>query len=296
MQFIPSTWSVVGVDADGDGKRNPQDVDDAALATAVYLCSGDDDLGSTPGQRAAVYRYNHSQSYVDLVLSIMAAYLDGEFTSVPNGVTSAGYVVPQATPTGGAKPHKGNKKHDKGDQPKGDQPTDDESDATTPTPTPTKKPTQQPSSDPTTVPTRGPEAPAADADAAAPAVDLDHRRSTSCSPRSRPGRSACSTATSTTSSRTTTRTTSACTRTPTDRSSLVEEARYAAPVVEEGTPAAPAVEEGALAPVSKPPQRTQRADRGPRVRSGLVADRRYAGYGGLGSTPPPGFPAARPGG
>ena len=62
MQFIPSTWSVVGVDADGDAQRNPQDVDDAALATAVYLCSGADDLSGTPGQRAAVYRYNHSKS------------------------------------------------------------------------------------------------------------------------------------------------------------------------------------------------------------------------------------------
>ncbi len=40
MQFIPSTWSVVGVDGDNDGKRNPQDIDDAALASAVYLCSG----------------------------------------------------------------------------------------------------------------------------------------------------------------------------------------------------------------------------------------------------------------
>ena len=49
MQFIPSTWSVVGVDGDGDGKRNPQDIDDAALATAVYLCSGDDDLGTDAG-------------------------------------------------------------------------------------------------------------------------------------------------------------------------------------------------------------------------------------------------------
>ncbi|MGZ5399673.1 MAG: lytic transglycosylase domain-containing protein, partial [Nocardioides sp.] len=29
MQFIPSTWSVVGVDGDNDGKRNPQDIDDA---------------------------------------------------------------------------------------------------------------------------------------------------------------------------------------------------------------------------------------------------------------------------
>ncbi|MGZ5405974.1 MAG: lytic murein transglycosylase, partial [Nocardioides sp.] len=43
MQFIPSTWSVVGVDGDNDGKRNPQDIDDAALASAVYLCSGKDD-------------------------------------------------------------------------------------------------------------------------------------------------------------------------------------------------------------------------------------------------------------
>ncbi len=107
MQFIPSTWSVVGVDADGDGERNPQDIDDAALATAVYLCSGSDDLSAPAGQRAAVYRYNHSSAYVDLVLSIMNAYLDGEFTSVPNGTTSAGYLVPAP-----AQPDKrGPKKH-----------------------------------------------------------------------------------------------------------------------------------------------------------------------------------------
>jgi membrane-bound lytic murein transglycosylase B len=98
MQFIPSTWRVVGVDADGDGERNPQDIDDAALASAVYLCSGDDDLSTEAGQRASVYRYNHSKSYVDLVLSIMNAYMEGDFTSVPNGTTSAGYFVPSPTP------------------------------------------------------------------------------------------------------------------------------------------------------------------------------------------------------
>ncbi len=95
MQFIPSTWSVVGVDADGDGQRDPQDIDDAALATAVYLCSGDDDLSGTAGQRAAVYRYNHSQAYVDLVLSIMEAYLDGDFTAIPNNTSAAGLLVPE---------------------------------------------------------------------------------------------------------------------------------------------------------------------------------------------------------
>lgn len=106
MQFIPSTWSVVGVDADGDAQRNPQDINDAALATAVYLCSGNDDLSTAQGQRAAVYRYNHSASYVDLVLSIMTAYLDGDFMAVPNGTTSAGYFVPDtSTPSHPVKQH-----------------------------------------------------------------------------------------------------------------------------------------------------------------------------------------------
>jgi membrane-bound lytic murein transglycosylase B len=88
MQFIPATWSVVGVDGDGDGKRDPQDIDDAALATAVYLCSGDEDLSGTKGQQAAVYRYNHSREYVNLVLSIMRAYAEGDYSSVPT--SSAG--------------------------------------------------------------------------------------------------------------------------------------------------------------------------------------------------------------
>ena len=95
MQFIPSTWSVVGVDADNDGQRNPQDIDDAALATAVYLCSGDNDLSTVSGQRASVYRYNHSTSYVNLVLRIMDNYLAGDFMSVPDGTTAAGYLVPE---------------------------------------------------------------------------------------------------------------------------------------------------------------------------------------------------------
>ena len=98
MQFIPSTWSVVGVDGDNDGQRNPQDIDDAALASAVYLCSGDDDLSTDAGRRAAVFRYNHSQDYVDLVLSFMDAYLDGDFTSVPNGTSTSGYFVPSPEP------------------------------------------------------------------------------------------------------------------------------------------------------------------------------------------------------
>lgn len=85
MQFIPSTWSSVKVDADSDGQRNPQDIDDAALASGVYLCSGSDDVSTRAGQESAVFRYNHSREYVDLVLRIMEAYSQGEYTSVPSG-------------------------------------------------------------------------------------------------------------------------------------------------------------------------------------------------------------------
>jgi membrane-bound lytic murein transglycosylase B len=94
MQFIPSTWSVVGVDGDGDGKRNPQDIDDAALATAVYLCSGDEDLSKRAGQESAVYRYNHSNEYVDLVLSIMETYASGDYSAVPTSSSGSTTFTP----------------------------------------------------------------------------------------------------------------------------------------------------------------------------------------------------------
>ena len=97
MQFIPSTWSVVGVDADGDGERNPQDINDAALAAAVYLCSGSDDLSTTAGQERAVFRYNHSQSYVDTVLGVANAYLAGDYSSVPNYTVPAAFLAPSTT-------------------------------------------------------------------------------------------------------------------------------------------------------------------------------------------------------
>ena len=99
MQFIPSTWSSVKVDADGDGQRNPQDIDDAALATGVYLCSGSDDLGTRAGQQAAVFRYNHSQAYVDLVLRIMEAYSQGDYTAIPSGTYGGTVFSPSAAST-----------------------------------------------------------------------------------------------------------------------------------------------------------------------------------------------------
>ena len=74
MQFIPSTWSSVGVDADGDGKADPNNINDAALGAAVYLCVGGHDLRTDIGARAALMSYNRSTTYADQVLAIARSY------------------------------------------------------------------------------------------------------------------------------------------------------------------------------------------------------------------------------
>ena len=82
MQFIPSTWRFAGVDADGDGVKNPQDMADAASATAVYLCSGPGDVRVPDELRSAILRYNASDSYVRTVTAIAEAYREG-VTALP---------------------------------------------------------------------------------------------------------------------------------------------------------------------------------------------------------------------
>jgi len=82
MQFLPGTWRAVGTDADGDRLKNPQDIADAATAAAIYLCSGHADLSGPAGLRAAIMRYNASDSYVRTVTAIADAYRRG-VTALP---------------------------------------------------------------------------------------------------------------------------------------------------------------------------------------------------------------------
>jgi len=84
MQFIPSTWKSVAVDGDGDGTKNPQDIDDAATAAGVYLCAGPGDLSKDADARKAVKRYNHSDAYVDLVMQISSQYASGAYVESPD--------------------------------------------------------------------------------------------------------------------------------------------------------------------------------------------------------------------
>ena len=74
FQILPATWAQVRVDADLDGRRDPNDVDDAALAAAVFLCSGRGDLATRHGQRLAVRRYNPDGGYSRLVMDVMTGY------------------------------------------------------------------------------------------------------------------------------------------------------------------------------------------------------------------------------
>ncbi|MGZ4623296.1 MAG: lytic murein transglycosylase [Blastococcus sp.] len=74
MQFIPSTWARYASDGNGDGRADPFNVYDAALAAARYLCAAGGDLGGELGQARAVLAYNHSASYVATVLTLAATY------------------------------------------------------------------------------------------------------------------------------------------------------------------------------------------------------------------------------
>jgi len=73
MQFIPSTWAMDGADGNGDGIKDPQNIDDASLAAARYLCASS--TMSTPAAwRAAVQSYNNSSPYIDSIATAANRY------------------------------------------------------------------------------------------------------------------------------------------------------------------------------------------------------------------------------
>ena len=77
MQFLPGTWSRYASDGDGDGKADPQNVYDASLAAARYLCSGGLNLRDQSQVMTAILRYNNSVAYARNVLGWAASYATG---------------------------------------------------------------------------------------------------------------------------------------------------------------------------------------------------------------------------
>ena len=84
MQFLPSTFEAYGVDGNGDGRTDVDDVTDAIFSAARLLCANR--AGDPAHLATAIWNYNHSQAYVSEVLSLAASY--GVF-SPPDGVAYA---------------------------------------------------------------------------------------------------------------------------------------------------------------------------------------------------------------
>ncbi|MGB7589182.1 MAG: lytic murein transglycosylase, partial [Solirubrobacterales bacterium] len=87
MQFLPSTWETYGVDANGDGRRDPYNPVDAICAAANYLKAS----GGAGDLYNAILSYNHADWYVQEVLLYAHAYgklptdLVGSLTGLTEG-------------------------------------------------------------------------------------------------------------------------------------------------------------------------------------------------------------------
>jgi membrane-bound lytic murein transglycosylase B len=73
LQFIPQTWATWGADGNGDGQADPNQIDDAALAAARYLCHSGD-LTTSQSWQDAIFTYNHDTAYVADVAAAASQY------------------------------------------------------------------------------------------------------------------------------------------------------------------------------------------------------------------------------
>ncbi len=87
MQFLPSSWEMYGVDANGDGRKDPYNPVDAICAAANYLKAA----GGNKDLYGAIFAYNHADWYVQEVLLYARAYgklpsdLVGSLTGLTEG-------------------------------------------------------------------------------------------------------------------------------------------------------------------------------------------------------------------
>jgi len=91
MQFLPGEWAQYGVDANGDGFKDPYNPADAIFAAARYLRAA----GGDTNIKAAVFSYNHSAAYMESVM-LRAQLLGGtppELLGAITGLTEARFPV-----------------------------------------------------------------------------------------------------------------------------------------------------------------------------------------------------------
>ena len=75
-QFTPQGWRAHGVDGNGDGVVDPQNIYDSALATVEHLCRRNPGnfVESPQALRAALLGYNHSERYATEVTGWITFY------------------------------------------------------------------------------------------------------------------------------------------------------------------------------------------------------------------------------
>lgn len=89
-QFLPGNIINFGVDGDGNGEISLFTPADAIPSTANFLASYGWKEGLTPDQRRAViWRYNHSEAYVDAVLRVAELLKRGLPPETPKAKTKA---------------------------------------------------------------------------------------------------------------------------------------------------------------------------------------------------------------
>jgi hypothetical protein len=96
MQFLPSTWYAYAQDGNGDGISDPENFYDAALTAGVYLCKNGGDMATPAGLTNAIYAYNHSSYYVQVVEEWIGFYTQ----EGANALLAAGQgLLPTGNPT-----------------------------------------------------------------------------------------------------------------------------------------------------------------------------------------------------
>ena len=105
LQFLPSTWIKLGMDGNNDGVADPNNIYDAALTAATYLCRAAPTGGlvNDDALKPALFTYNHSDQYVAAVLGWYHLYAaDPSLQGILTPGTPA--TPPTTAPPAGAQP------------------------------------------------------------------------------------------------------------------------------------------------------------------------------------------------
>ena len=90
MQFIPQTWNRFEADGNADEKSDPQNIYDAAMASATYLCAATSTMTTIEGRELAYFAYNHDEEYTANVEASGQRYREQiEISTEPFGTVHA---------------------------------------------------------------------------------------------------------------------------------------------------------------------------------------------------------------